>query len=486
MEYLRLFGENSGWVEIKWMCEKPIYNNPARAMKHSKSDVRCKFTCLPQLRFDDQQLSSFCGLIVFQQLISDLDLKRKLSRCFEHQQGSPSFSTTSIALVLVVCILLGYRRLRDIQYFGDDPIVLRLLGLHRMPSVPTISRQLSKIDDRSIRGIERLQQNLVIDALVREQLATITLDFDGSVLGTCRHAQGVAKGFNKKKKGQRSYYPLNCTVAQTAQVLAVHHRSGNVHDSNGAKQFIEHCVGEVKNACPKAKIELRMDGAFFSEEIIQCLDQLGVEYSISVPFERYATTIKCYIEKRKRWRWLRTGAKCFEKQISLDSWSIAPHRFLFVRDRQKEQSKGVIQLDLFKPHDFNYRYKVIVTNKNTKAKHVVEYHEGRGTQEGLFAELKTEAALSYVPCNTWNANKLFLLCNVVAHNLTRELQMRYRERDRHTSVKRPALWKFSKIGTLRKQIIQRAGRLIRPQGILTLSMANNSTVEDAISSYLPS
>lgn len=326
----------------------------------------------------------------------------------------------------------------------------------------------------------------MVDALVREQPATITLDFDGSVLGTCRHAEGVAKGFNSKKKGQRSYYPLYCTVAQTAQVLAVHHRSGNVHDSNGAIHFIECCVGKVKNACPQARIELRMDGAFFSERVIDSLNQLGVQYSISVPFERYTTTIKCYIDERKRWRRLRKGARYFEKRISLDSWSIAQQRFLFVRDRQKQQSKGVIQLDLFKPHDFNYRYKVIVTNKSTKAKHVVEYHEGRGSQEGLFAELKTEAALSYVPCNTWNANKLYLLSNVVAHNLTRELQMRYRERDRHTSVKRPALWKFSKIGTLRKQIIQRAGRLIRPQGILTLSMTNNPAVERAVLSYLPS
>jgi hypothetical protein len=172
--------------------------------------------------------------------------------------------------------------------------------------------------------------------------------------------------------------------------------------------------------------------------------------------------------------------------ISLNSWTIAPHRFLFVRDRQKGQRKGVIQLDLFKPHDFNYRYKVIVTNKATQAKYAIEYHEGRGTQEGLFAELKTEAAMSYVPCNSWNANKLFLLSNVFAHNLTRELQMRYRERDRNTTVKRPALWKFSKIGTLRKQIIQRAGRLIRPQGVLTLSMASNEAVEESILSYLPS
>jgi len=117
--------------------------------------------------------------------------------------------------------------------------------------------------------------------------------------------------------------------------------------------------------------------------------------------------------------------------------SRAWHRFLFVRDKQKKQRKGVLQLDMFEPHDFDFRYKVIVTNKTTQAKNVVEYHEGRGTQEGLFAELKTEAAMSYVPCNSWNANKLFLLSNVFAHNLTRELQMHYRERDRTTTVKRP-------------------------------------------------
>ena len=460
--------------------------NTTRTMKHTKSDVRCKFNCLPQLRFDEQQLSSFSGLIVFQQLIADLDLKRRISRCFEHQKGSPSFSPTSIVLVLIITVLLGYRRLRDVQFFKDDPMVLRLLGLRCMPTVSTISRQLSVVDDRSIRGIERLQHNLAIEALVREQLSTITLDFDGSVLGTCRHAEGVANGFNKKKKGQRSYYPLACTVAQTAQVLAVHHRSGNVHDSNGAHSFIQTCVENVQKACPQAKIELRMDGAFFSEQIIQSLDALGVQYSISVPFERYPTTIKCHIEKRKRWRRLRKGVWYFDKKVSLDSWDIKPHRFLFVRDKQKKQRKGVLQLDMFEPHDFDFRYKVIVTNKTTQAKNVVEYHEGRGTQEGLFAELKTEAAMSYVPCNSWNANKLFLLSNVFAHNLTRELQMHYRERDRTTTVKRPALWKFSKIGTLRKQIIQRAGRLIRPQGVLTLSLANNDAVQDLILSYLPS
>ena len=76
-----------------------------------------------------------------------------------------------------------------------------------------------------------------------------------------------------------------------------------------------------------------MDGAFFSEQFIECLDKLGAQYSISVPIERYPTTIKCYIEERKRWRRLRKSTKFFERKVALDSWSIAAYRFLFIRDR---------------------------------------------------------------------------------------------------------------------------------------------------------
>jgi len=56
---------------------------------------------------------------------------------------------------------------------------------------------------------------------------------------------------------------------------------------------------------------------------IECLSELGAKNGISVPFERYLTTIKCYIEKRKRWWRLRKGAKFFDKNIALDSWKVA-------------------------------------------------------------------------------------------------------------------------------------------------------------------
>ena len=60
----------------------------------------------------------------------------------------------------------------------------------------------------------------MLDRLRLLSLCRLTLDFDGSVIGTGRFAEGTAIGFNRKKQGQRSYYPLFCTLAQTGQVLA--------------------------------------------------------------------------------------------------------------------------------------------------------------------------------------------------------------------------------------------------------------------------
>ena len=93
-------------------------------------------------------------------------------------------------------------------------------------------------------------------------------------------------GFNKKKKGARSYYPLFCTIAQTGQVLDVLHRPGNIHDSNGARAFVLQCIGYLRDSMPGVKIEARMDSAFFSQKMAQALEAHRVEFTVSVPFER--------------------------------------------------------------------------------------------------------------------------------------------------------------------------------------------------------
>src|SRR5439155_15618578 len=142
-------------------------------------------------------------------------------------------------------LLLGYRELRDSRYYRDDPLVRRVLGLTRCPDVATISRALASADARSVAKLRALSRDLVLDRLRHLQPARLTVDFDGSVFSTQRAAEGSAVGFNKQKKGARSYYPLFCTLAQTGQVFDFVHRPGNVHDSREAEAFMTACIAAL-------------------------------------------------------------------------------------------------------------------------------------------------------------------------------------------------------------------------------------------------
>lgn len=84
-------------------------------------------------------------------------------------------------------------------------MINRVVGLKRMQDVATISRSLSSADALSVDKLQQLMRRMVLERLVSLIPRSLTLDFDGSVIGTARYAEGTAIGFNGKKKGQRSY-----------------------------------------------------------------------------------------------------------------------------------------------------------------------------------------------------------------------------------------------------------------------------------------
>lgn len=451
-------------------------------MKRSKSQVHGKARDALEMRFEAQKLTSFSGRVIFQRLFTKLGLKERLWQCFRHLRGAEIYGRHVVVMMLVVHLVLGFRELRDVRYYQDDEMVKRLLGLKHLPEVSTVSRALASADERSVENLRGENRRLVLDRARELSLARVTVDFDGSVQSTGRHAEGTAVGFNKKKKGARSYYPLFATIAQTGQALDVHHRPGNVHDSNGAQEYILQCIDEISETLPKARIETRVDAAFFSEAIVDALHGARVEFTASVPFERFAV-LKTMIEGRRRWRRIDAQLSFFESQWKPDSWSNR-YRFLFIRKRVRRQNKEPIQLDLFVPHEEDYEFKVIVTNKRVGAKRVVTFHEGRGSQEGIFAELKSHCQMDYIPVTTRVGNQIYLLSAMLAHNLTRELQMIAYPAQRGTTAKRTALWAFEKLQTMRRNLIQRAGRLLRPGGKLVLSMNDNAAVERELLHYL--
>jgi hypothetical protein len=451
-------------------------------MRYSKTQITSRVHKIPVLRFEDQGLTSFAGLVIIQSLFAKLKLKSRLRECFTHMPGNSAFGHHMIVLGLIVHLMLGYRRLRDMDYYRDDLMVLRLLGLKKLPDVSTVSRALATMDATGILKLRQLCREMLLTRLQALRLSRVTMDFDGSVISTGRVAEGTAVGFNKKKKGQRSYYPLFCTIAQTTQVFDVLPRAGNVHDSNGALQFILDCIGSIRAACPGIKIEVRMDSAFFSDQIVGKLEELGIEFTISVPFERFSV-LKKMIDGRRRWRYFNGELSFFDTNWKPKKWD-EKFRFLFIRKRVKQQSKEAVQLDLFVPQQYGFEFKVIVTNKQTTMKKVLYFHNGRGSQENTIGELKSQCNMDYVAVRRLHGNHLYLMSAVLTHNILRELHMLVHARNRGTTEKRAALWEFTEPNTLRRSLLQRAGRITHPAGALTLTLSANPVVRNGILHYL--
>ncbi len=107
-------------------------------MKSSKAQILAKVHKIPTIRFEDQRLTSFSGLVIFQALFSNMQLKKRLHSCFDHLKTSSIFGRHLIVMLLIVHLLLGFRRLREMDYYRDDPMVLRLLGLRNLPDVSTV------------------------------------------------------------------------------------------------------------------------------------------------------------------------------------------------------------------------------------------------------------------------------------------------------------------------------------------------------------
>ena len=103
--------------------------------------------------------------MVFQQLFNRLQLKQRLKACFAHLKLSPIFSRHLVVLLLIVHLLGGFRRLREVDYYRDDPIVLRLMGLRKLPDVATICRALGQMDTHGVENLRQLSRGIVLEGL---------------------------------------------------------------------------------------------------------------------------------------------------------------------------------------------------------------------------------------------------------------------------------------------------------------------------------
>ena len=444
----------------------------------SRPQIDARFHSPMQLRFrDDLMLTRFAGLKVLHALFAILAFNRRLRHALRPCK-SGRYRLWRIIKLLIVMIMLGGHRLRHFESMQRDPMLCRIIGVRQLPSVSTLSRYLSKAPQASPTALRALNRQIIEDRLRSLHPKELTIDFDGSVQSTRARAEGVAVGFNKKKRGAYSYYPLYATLPITGQFYDLLHRPGNAHDSRGAAAFALECFERLGQVCPRSTLSARFDAAHFNLPTLVGLQEAGVKFTCSVPWRRY---LEIKIHAQDSEGWISSPDYPFEYKIVEfvpDKWSkiadAAPicerWRTIVVRYLRDKPLKGPLQLELFEPVSREYEYNAIVTNRGGRADHVVFFHRGRGSQEKILGEAKQDAALGVVMGRRRVANELFTLCGMMAHNLGREWQLRTDRKTRNQGKNQGSVRRFESLGRLSRRFLQQAGRIIKPQGRLVLEM----------------
>ena len=176
-------------------------------MKHSRADVRGKATLALDIRFEDQNLTSYSGLILFQHFFPLIGIKERLWRCFRHLKANPIYGHHVIMMLLVVHLIIGHRRLRDVDYYRDDEMVKRVLGLKRLPDVSTLSRSLASADEQSVAKVRSESRHLVMERLVDEGFSRVDARLRRVGVEHRASCRRDGSGLQQEKEGRAQLLP---------------------------------------------------------------------------------------------------------------------------------------------------------------------------------------------------------------------------------------------------------------------------------------
>ena len=102
--------------------------------------------------------------MIFQALFQRLRLKERIRKALSGAR-TVAYQPHTLVMMLVVHLLLGFRRLRDRDYYRDDPMVQRVLGLQRLPDVSTWTRGLAEFTPDDVAGMRTVNREVVTERI---------------------------------------------------------------------------------------------------------------------------------------------------------------------------------------------------------------------------------------------------------------------------------------------------------------------------------
>jgi hypothetical protein len=186
------------------------------------------------------------------------------------------YKAADIVMILVMGALAGAKHLSHLVILKNDHAFRALFRWESFPNYTTVSRIFKLFTPKHCKELSDVEAEARKKVWGKKWFGRVTLDMDSSVRGVYGNQEGAAKGFSSKKRGQKSYHPLLCFIAENRECLHNWFRSGDAFSANGSVEFMKECVERL----PKRvwKIVVRADSAFFSGALLDWLEEIGASY----------------------------------------------------------------------------------------------------------------------------------------------------------------------------------------------------------------
>lgn len=378
-------------------------------------------------KFDQSQGSSDGGAVLLKAADRGIGLIAALASCLQEdrQEGKIRHELDELLTQRIMAIACGYEDANDAARLASDPVHKLLVGRdpeegEDLASQPTLSRFENSVGRKELFCMGEALADTVIERhrkRLHGRAGLITLDLDPTDDPT--HGAQQLSFFNWHYDSY-CYLPvvgfLTFNQEPEQYLVTAVLRPGNAPGSAGAVGLLRRLTERLRQAFPKAKIRVRLDGGFAAPEVLDCLDgeprvEYLVNFAANAVLERKAESDmkrarhkskisgqtehvygECQYRTRKTWPWKR--------------------RVIYKAE--------VVQAEGKKPKD-NPRF--VVTNMKQSPQWLYEeVYCQRGDLENRIKELHYGMEIGRTSCTSFWANQLRVLMTAAAYVLMQELR----------------------------------------------------------------
>jgi hypothetical protein len=357
--------------------------------------------------YTGKNLTKHAGLVNLGKFADKIGLPGILDRRLTIKRGvTADYAIADVVMMLMMGVLAGAKHLNHLAILKADVAIRKLFGWELFPDASTFGKLFKRFNFGHCHELGEAEAEARKRVWSKKWFPRITLDMDSTVIGVTGSQEGAEKGYNPKKKGQKSYHPLLCFIAETRECLHNWFRSGSAYTSNGAVEFLKECYERIPQRV--AQIFVRADSGFFDGDLLDFLESRHSEYLIKVKMKNLVTLLM----SQKSWQREKgkTGIETVVFMHQCHGWK-KERRFVAIRKLVALQTEGV-----FFPLP-QYEFFCYVTNLPHAPWHIHKLYGQRATSENWISWCKSQMASGAIRTGSFWANSAIFQSCILAYNL---------------------------------------------------------------------